>query len=277
MIPFDFEYYKPDTIQEAVHAFQELEALGKKPMYYGGGTEIISMARVNNISTGAVIDIKGIPECNLLEFQNNQLVIGAAITLTQVTESNLFPILGMTCKRIADHTIQDKVTLAGNICGTIIYREAVLPLLISDAEVVIAGIQGIKTVPINQVFIERMHTEKGEFIVQVKINQEYTTLPFSHVKRTKQEKIDYPLLTATALKKDNQVRIAFSGVCSFPFRSQMIEDCLNDINNSVETRISNTVNALPAAILNDLAGSAEYREFVLRNVIAVSMERLSNS
>lgn len=57
MIPFDFDYYRPDTIDEAVQLFRLLDSQGKSPLYFGGGSEIISMARVHNIHTKAVIDL----------------------------------------------------------------------------------------------------------------------------------------------------------------------------------------------------------------------------
>ena len=63
MIPYDFEYYKPETIEEATLLYLELKIQGKKPIYYGGGTEIISMSRSFNRYTEAIIDIKGIVEC----------------------------------------------------------------------------------------------------------------------------------------------------------------------------------------------------------------------
>jgi len=49
MIPFDFEYYRPKKIKEAIQLFNRLKSSGREPIYYGGGTEIISMARVHNI------------------------------------------------------------------------------------------------------------------------------------------------------------------------------------------------------------------------------------
>lgn len=58
MIPFDFEYYKPETVEEATLLYAELNSQRKKPVYYGGGTEIISMSRALNRYTEAVIDIK---------------------------------------------------------------------------------------------------------------------------------------------------------------------------------------------------------------------------
>lgn len=274
MIPFDFDYYRPDTIDEAVEIYKYLQSQGKQPLYYGGGTEIITMARAHNIFTKAVVDLKGIPECNLLEFQNDQLVIGSAVTLTNISESKLFPLLGRTAARVADHTAQCKVTLGGNIAGNIIYREALLPLLLSDSQVLIAGENGQRQVPIYEVFNEQLRLNKGEFIVKITTDKVFTTLPHIHVKKTKVEKIDYPLITVAALKKDNQIRLAFSGLCSFPFRSLQMEDDLNDENYDYDTRINNVLGHLPAAILNDISGTDKYREFVLRDTLANTMKML---
>ncbi|HWP96642.1 MAG TPA: FAD binding domain-containing protein [Syntrophomonadaceae bacterium] len=267
MIPFDFEYYLPGSVEHAIQQFQNLDQQGKNPMYYGGGTEIISMARMANISTGAVIDIKDIPQCKVLEFQEDHLVIGAGVTLTQIHESNLYPLLAQAGARVADHTIQNKITLGGNLCGTIIYREAVLPLLLADSEVVLAGPVGCKTLPINQIFKERMQLNKGEFIVQVRTLQSFLSCPYVHVKRTKEDKIHYPLLTICAIQVGNQVRTAFSGVCDFPFRSQEMESELNNSSLTVEQRVDNAITITPGLIPSNLEGSAGYRKFILRNLL----------
>lgn len=278
MINFDFEYYRPDSVEEAVQAFQNLNGDGKKPMYYGGGTEIISMGRMDNISTEAVIDIKNIPECKILEFQDDYLVIGAGVTLTQIHEANLFPLLAQAGARVADHTIQDKVTLGGNLCGTIIYREAVLPLLLAESDIIIAGPQGNKIVPINQVFVEHMKLDEGEFITQIWTKKQYLSAPYIHVKRTKQDKIAYPLMTICAMNAENEIRVAFSGLCNFPFRTHEMELELNKLFLTVEQRVHNAIAAVPAPIFNDLEGSAEYRKFVLRGLlISIVSELGANS
>ena len=267
MIPFDFEYYKPTMIEEAVNLYNKLKSAGKKPIYYGGGTEFISMARMHNVYTEAVIDIKGIPECNIHELKNNELIIGSAITLTNIAESNFFPLLSLTVKRIADHTIQDKITLGGNIAGTIIYREAVLPLMVADSEIVLASINGERRVPIMEAFNKRIQLTDGEMIIQVIIKDNFITLPSIHVKRTKNEKIDYPLITIAALKDNNKIKIAFSGMCDYPIRSYAMEDILNDNAVSMDKKISNAINNIPGKVLNDISGSSEYRKFMLHTMI----------
>lgn len=274
MIPFNFEYYKPDNISEAVKLFDQLDLKGKKPIYYGGGTEFISMARANNIYSEAVIDIKGIPECIIHELKEGELSIGSAVTLTKIAEANLFPLLGLTVKRIADHTIQDKITLGGNIAGTIIYREAVLPLLVSDSNVVIAGTNGIRIVPLIEAFRQRILLNRGEFIIKFIIKENFLNLPFLHVKRTKNDKIDYPLITLAALKCNNSINIAFSGLFQYPFRSILIEKHLNNASLQAEDRIIDIINGISDNILSDLNGSAEYKRFVLQIMLSEVIEKL---
>ena len=38
MLPFDFDYYKPATLLEAVELYQKADIEGKKPIYISGGT-----------------------------------------------------------------------------------------------------------------------------------------------------------------------------------------------------------------------------------------------
>lgn len=274
MIPFDFEYYKPSTIDEALKLYSDLSFKEKKPLYYAGGTEIISMARAHNVYTEAIIDIKDIPECTVQEIKYNKLTIGSAVTLTQIAEANLFPLLSLTVQRIADHTIQDKITLGGNIAGTIIYREAVLPLLVSSSEVVIATSNGKKQVLLKDVFDKRIKLNNGEFIVSIIIDSHFLSLPYCHAKRTKSDKIDYPLITLAALKDNNKINIAFSGICDYPFRSSLIESYLNDRSLNSKTRINNAIDNIQGSILNDLAGSSDFRKFMLQKMLLEVLNKL---
>jgi CO/xanthine dehydrogenase FAD-binding subunit len=76
-----------------------------------------------------------------------------------------------------------------------------------------------------------------------------------------------------AIKKDNEIRIAFSGVCAYPFRSKEIEAYLKD-NASGETLMNELLSFLPAPILSDIQGSAEYREYILKNTLQEVLERM---
>ncbi|UQD51170.1 xanthine dehydrogenase [Bacillus methanolicus] len=232
-----------------------------------GGTEIITLSRLNLVFTEAVIDIKGIPECRTLRFENNYLVLGAALSLTTIEEANVFPLLSKTASEVADRTARNQITLGGNICGQIFYREAVLPLLLTDSDVIIAGKDGLKQLPIQQIFQKQMRLHPGEFLVQIMAEQTYLSLPYRSIKKRKQGEVGYPLVTVAALKTNEQIRVAFSGVCPFPFRSQTVEERLNDRQLPLEARIDEALHHLPRPILDDIEGSVEYRLFVLKHTL----------
>ncbi|GAA0135358.1 FAD binding domain-containing protein [Paenibacillus sp. YSY-4.3] len=274
MIPFDFEYYNPTTIQAAVDLYQLLQRQGKRPMYYGGGTEVITFARANSIQPGAVIDLKSIPECNVLAMQKDTLVIGACVTLSALSEANPFPLLSASALGVADQTSRNKITLGGNICGKIHYREAVLPLLLANSRMVIAGTHGVRVTSIHQVFNQQMRLESGEFLVQVLIDRVYLWLPFVHFKKREIGNVGYPLVTVAALRKNDEIRTAYSGVCSFPFRSAEIEQALNDSSLPLVARIELAIGKLPAPLLDNVEGSPSYRKFVLKQTMADVVDRL---
>jgi len=267
MIPFDFEYYRPDTAGEAVSTFALLDEEGKEPVYYGGGSELISMDRVGSRSFGAVIDLKNIPECRTMKDRGDCYYLGAGLTLSDLVEWNGFPLLSKTAGRIADHTMQCKITLGGNLCATIIYRETALPLLLSDAKLTFAGTCGFREYSIDTVFRERLLIPRGEFLTGVTLDKSFFSLPYFHEKKTRNEKIDYPLITAAGLKKGKTLRIAFSGLAAYPFRSIEAEQILNDGPLSPEQKADRVVKCLSDIIQSDLSGSSEYRKFVLKETI----------
>ncbi|MEY2194596.1 xanthine dehydrogenase family protein subunit M [Neobacillus sp. BF23-41] len=267
MLPIDFDYYKPASLKEAVDLHQYLDQQGKQPMFFSGGTELITLGRIDLAYTEAVIDIKDLPECNVMQVSGEQLLLGSTLSLTKIEEANLFPLLTKTASQVADHTARGKISLGGNICARIFYREAVLPFLLSDSQVLIVGPEGKKMVPINEIFLEKLQLKKGEFLVQLATETRFIKAPFFSFKRRQQWDTGYPLITVAALKIGQEVRVAISGFCPFPFRSKELEASLNKRDLPAASRIDEGVSKLPKPILDDVEGSAKYRLFVLRNLL----------
>ncbi|WP_096435119.1 FAD binding domain-containing protein [Alteribacter populi] len=274
MISYDFEYYKPKSIQEATQLFQSLDNQGKNPIYFSGGTEVITLGRSNQIITEAVIDLKLIPECLVLKKEENTVTLGSAQSLTKIREMNIFPFLNKTIVEIADHVARNKITLGGNICANIIYREAILPLLLTESQVVIAGNTGLKQLPVNEIFNQNLQLERGEFLVQVITELREIEWPFISVKKRRQWDVGYPLITTAAIKKKGQIKLAFSGLCSFPFRNKQMEESINNQHLSKEARIDDAIQHIPAPVLDDVHGSAGYRKFVLKNTLVDVLDAL---
>ncbi|PGS50336.1 FAD binding domain-containing protein [Bacillus sp. AFS041924] len=267
MLSSNIEYYKPMTIKEALETFYFLKAKNKRPIYYAGGTEIITLGRLNLVETDALIDIKELKECQLFEFNEDYLISGAVLSLTEIEEKNLFPLLSKASMEIADRTARNKITLGGNICGQIFYREAVLPFLLCDSQVIVAGYNGVEAFPIEQIFNQSLQLQDGQLLIQLLTEKKYINLPFMCIKKRQQWDTGYPLLTIASIKSDNQLRFAFSGLCPFPFRSKQMETELNNMDLNVKERIQKALQFIPGEILDDVEGSKEYRLFVLRNTL----------
>ena len=275
MIAFDFEYYKPETIAEAVETFAIENGQDKKVIYYAGGTEFITFARGNKLNANSIIDIKGISECNVLEIKDEQLIIGSAVSLNKITDSNLFPLLGQTVKQIADHTSRNKITIGGNMNSRLMYRESLLPLFIVEANVKIYSQKKIKTVPLEDLYNGEVKLAQGDFLVQIIVNTSMIDLPYVSFKRTKFSKVGYPVLSLAAIRTDNKkIRVAFSGICESPFRSKRVEEIINDSALSINERVELVTTSLPLPVISDIEGSMEYRLFVLKNALHDMMEEL---
>ncbi|MBW8351827.1 FAD binding domain-containing protein [Bacillus sp. IITD106] len=274
MIPFDFSYYKPTTINEALQIFEKVSSQNKKAIYYSGGTEFITFARMNKIYADAVIDLKGIPDCLVLEERDDQLIIGAGVSLNTISDSNIFPLLGQKVKDIADHTSRNKITIGGNINSQLIYKEGILPLLLSDAKVKIAGKEGVQIHLLNEIFSMNLQLAQDQFLVQIIVEKSYAWQPFFSLKKTKFSQVGYPIVSLAAMVKNQQIRTAISGVCNYPFRSEKIEKILNDTSLTIADRVEQAIVLLPDTIIDDIQASAEYREFVLKNALLETLETL---
>ena len=267
MIAHDFIYCKAETLPEAVEAFAAYTAQGKRAFYYGGGSELITMSRANSIRPDVVIDYKAAPECRVLAENEEYLTIGAGLTLNEIKESKRFPLLGTAGGRVADHTNQCRITLGGNLCGTIRYREACLPLLLADAKVHISSQAGARTVPLHDVFRERMRLQPGELAAAFLVPKRALHAPYAHIKKTSGEKIDYPLINVTALVDGTRLLTAFSGICAFPFRDNEIENVLNDTSLHPQRRITEALRLLPGQPVTNAEGSGAYRLFLLEQTL----------
>lgn len=274
MIPFDFDYYLPQTAVEAVEYFQKLKAEQKKPLYYAGGTEIITFCRQQKVETKALIDLKQISETLLFERKDGQLLVGANLVLNRIAEDQQYPLLSAAVCRIADHTVRNRLTLGGNICGRLPYREAVLPFLLADAELLVIGPDGQRTEKISNLFDKRLKLGKGEILLQFRVAVEKLDLPYWTRRREKHGPVDYPLYHLVSVRDQGRLKIAVSGLCSFAFRSEELERVISEYEGRPEDLARLIPENLPGKINDDDRGSAAYRRALFEQDLALLLKEM---
>ena len=274
MIPYDLVYLRPTRAGQAVQLFEQTRADGLEPAYYAGGTEILSFIRRNKIHPHVLIDIKGIPECRAVGRQGDQINFGAALTLNELIDADLFALLSAACRRIADHTVRNRLTLGGNICGRLPYREAVLPLLVGEAEAEIAGPTGSRWESLGMLFDKRLRLQPGELLLGVRVGRDASCRPAFHGRRQRGTRVDYPLVTCCLLEVDKEIRLAVGGACGYPVRDPEAEKSLNDPALGPQRRVEQVVARYAPQGRSDFRASAEYRSFLFGRILAEAADGL---
>ena len=274
MIPFDFKFIRPNSVEEAVEAFEEAKEEDLNPMFYSGGTEITTFSRKKKIKTGAVIDIKSIPGTMELKEEGKNLIFGAGLPLNQIIDSEMFPLLGKASKGIADRTTRNKLSLGGNIAGQLPYRETVLPLLLSDAKAKIGGPNGVRETPLTDVFSRMLSLEEGEFLIQLKVPKVYSEKPHYYARKEKSSEIDYPIASGCFLKSEGNIKMSIGGSFLVPVREEKPEKILNDPNIPLDEKAEEVVQGFTARFRDDQRASDDYRKILTKNIIKEALKNL---
>lgn len=248
------DYYKAETPEEAVGQMGQLTDEGLQAVYYAGGTEIVTNIRKGALKVDAFIDLKGIPEMHLIEVKDDKIILGANVTLNQIIEHPETAFLKPILDKIADHTVRNVLTLGGNICGRLPYREAVLPLLALDADIEVCAQEGVEIYKLRDLFDKRLKLPKGTFLYRIHLLKNRNTL-FSR-RETEHTAVDYPILH-TVLYSDDKKRTVFMGISGFAaFPIYSVVDRKEETTEAVVKRMLQEVE--PLAKSDDRAG-ADYR------------------
>jgi len=274
MIAFDFVYLRPESLAEAVKAFAEAEQAGRRPVYYAGGSEIVSFCRRGKMRPGAVIDIKAVPECRELSFESGRLRLGAALTLNELIAADCFPLLSAAAAGIADHTLRNRITLGGNIAGLLPYREALLPLLVSGGTAECAGPEGRRTVPLTELFDRRLRLRPGELLTACELEEAAAAGAWFYRRRVQGTRTDYPLITACFLMRAGEIRLALGGALNYPFWAAEVDGLLNRRSVSAEQTAAAVLEKIGGVFREDFRSSADYRRHLLKNILVEALSEL---
>jgi len=290
MIAYELEYLRPETVEEAAAAFVAARDAGRNPCYLGGGTEIVTMARDGKVHADSLIELTRLADCRALERRDDETRFGAALTLNEVIEDGDCPLLSAAAVAVADHTVRNSVTLGGNILGLLPYREAVLPFLLFDGRIEIAGPNGRRWESLPALFDKRVRLQAGEFAVAFALPPAAREAPCFYRRRERDSRVDYPLVTVAMTRLHRELRFAVSGAFGYPLRRPAAERALTEFGPvraragagaSADTRsryasaVSAALEALPQRYHADMRASAQYRRALLAHALEDGLCELS--
>ncbi len=167
----DFEYEAPASVAEAVRVLSRPNG-SARPL--AGGTDLIDQIRMGRQQPQVVVDIKKIPELNVLELSATGLRVGAAVPCYRIYGderiSAAYAALADSARIIGGIQIQSRASIGGNLCNSGPAADSTPSLIALGAVAFIAGPKGQR-----EVAVENFCTgpgknvlEPGEFLVELR-------------------------------------------------------------------------------------------------------------
>ncbi|MFC1563717.1 FAD binding domain-containing protein [candidate division KSB1 bacterium] len=168
----EFNYYKPETIEEAYTLVNEIN----DPGLLAGGTDLLVEIKQGKRSHNDIISLTGIEELKKIIKEGDKIYIGAGVIHNEILNSPLLKeycsALCDTARNIATEQIRNTATLGGNLCTAASCCD-MAPILISlGAEIDVVSTNGERVIPLSDFFTGHRTTalKRNEILYRIKIN-----------------------------------------------------------------------------------------------------------
>lgn len=278
-----FDYVKPKTEEELLNIISD----GKKTYVFSGGTDLIPKLKKRLLPPPEIlVDLKGIAELNYVRFSDNTLKIGPTATIYSVYTSpsvlRHFPILAQAAKSIAAFQIQNRGTIAGNICNAVPSADSAPALLVLGANLRLKSKEGERSVNIEDFFLGPNKTvlKEDEILREIEIPLPQSESLGLYTKLSVRGRMDLAIVGVATLilKKDGKIediRIGLGAVAPTPIRAKKAEEVLKD-GKITESKIDEAAKmaASEASPIDDHRASKLYRTLMIETLVKRSLKKL---
>ncbi len=272
MIPGEFDYLAPNTIDEAIAALAEH---GDDAKILAGGQSLIPAMRFRLASPATLIDINGLSMLEYVREENGHLAIGALTRESAIEDSTMiadhYPLLFDAARVIADPLVRNRATVGGNLAHADPANNHPAVMLAYNAQIVARGANGSRVIPIDELFVGLFETSltQDELLIEIRIPAPPANSGGAYV-MLERKVGDYSIsAVAVQLTMDGNrcttARIAFTNVSPVPMRSLGAEQAITgqELTGDV-LEAAGRAAAAECDPSSDLRGSAEYKRDLTR-------------
>jgi CO/xanthine dehydrogenase FAD-binding subunit len=294
-------YAAPISLKEAL---ESLATHRGRARLVAGGTDVLVRLKQGTLprNESVLLSVKNIPELNVIETVRAEanggtaLRIGAAVTIRALEFSEAVrthaPILCDVANKIASAQIRAMATIGGNIANASPSADTAIGLLLLDAEVETARLEGSASgatgVVIERIPIDKFFTGPGETMLDREslVTGFYIPMPAGDAQYVFKKGGVRPAMECAVVSAGcgvrcdangvvRDARVAFGAVAPTPIRARGIEAFLTGKKLSNETN-SQAVALVGDAIqpISDVRGSAAYRRELAGALMRIALHEL---
>jgi carbon-monoxide dehydrogenase medium subunit len=271
VIPSAFDYVAASSVEEAV---QTLSQAGEDAKVLAGGQSLVPVLRLRLATPTTLVDLNKISELRGVREDGDAIVVGAMTTHHDVINNELIAehaaLLAMATQKVGDPQIRHRGTFGGALVHADPAGDLLAPAVALDAEMVIVGPAGRRTVPAGEFFVDLFTTAVGpdELLVEVRIPKK--TGWGAHYEKFNRVAQAWSIVgVAAAVRTEGgsiaQARVALTNMGATPVRAVGVEQALIGQQASAETlRAAAEHAAEGTSPTSDGDADADYREHLAR-------------
>jgi len=253
------------TVQEAL----ELKAEHPEARFLQGGTDVMVELNFGHSRPPAIVNLGEVAELREWSEEGDALLLGAGLTYTEAMASPLadrLPALAEASRTVGSPQIRNRGTIGGNLGTASPAGDALPPLLAERAEVVLASLRGVRTLPLAEFLlgVKRTALEPDELITAVRVVPSGGAQTFMKVGPRNAMVIAVCSLAVVVDPSAGEVRAALG---SAAVTTRLVTTALDEAATLPE-RVSEA-----ASPIDDVRGSAAYRRHALRVLATRALER----
>jgi aerobic carbon-monoxide dehydrogenase medium subunit len=266
MIPAQFDYVAPTSVEEALSALAEH---GDDAKILAGGQSLLPVLRMRLNAPEVVIDLGRIDGLRGIRDDGDALVIGAMTQHSVVGSDPLVQEHALLISKAIEHLADAQVRHRGTFGGALAHADPAgdlgAPALALGAEFVIAGSGGTRTVSADEFFVDLFETAIGDDEILTEVRVPKHTGWGAHYEKFVRVAHQWPIVAvAAAVKVDggtiSEARVGLTNMGSTPLRARAVEEALVGqpaTEDGVRTAAAQAAEG--ANPPSDLNGDADYR------------------
>ncbi len=272
MIPPKFDYYAPESLQDALELISTHKDDGK---ILAGGHSLIPLLKLRLSEPEALIDLRRIDGLDQISESDGVVEIGPRVTHSELVHSDVIssrlPLLAAAASVIGDPQVRNVGTVGGNLAHADPASDLPATMVCLNATVELQSAGGSRSVAIDDFFIDLLTTavEPDEILTGIKIPVPDAKAGWSYAKLPNPAShyaiVGIAALIAVEGGKCACASVGVTGLGAAPGRAAGVESALvgSDLSDDV---IAEAAQDAPSGfdVLEDIHASADYREHAAR-------------
>ena len=278
MIPAEFDYTAPESLQDAISA---LSQGGEDAKLLAGGHSLIPLMKLRLAAPSLLIDIRKVPGLQGIQRENGSWRIGALTRHTELEHAAELGVIAQAAGTIADPQVRNRGTIGGSLAHGDPASDLLAVMMVCDATVTLQGPGGQRTVAAGELFKDYLETavEPDEVLTEIRFPA-LDGWGYDYQKFNRRSE-DWAMVAVSVVVKKSgdtceDVRVGLTHMSSVPLRATAVEDALRGQSLSAENIAKAAEQAAEGTDPpGDLNASPEYKRHLARVLTRRALEQAS--